>query len=296
MKWTRSEKADRNFRDARTGGTARGNSARRSSSGRGGVSMGAGGLGIIGVILALIFGGSVMGGGGGTASGSALDSVGQTQTTQNNTLDDTNEQWFNFLLVDVQDFWVDQFDANQIRYEEATLTLFDTPIRTGCGTAQAAIGPHYCPLDKGIYLETGFFDAILARRFGATGDFAQAYVVAHEFGHHVQGELGISSWVRQQQSQDPSNKNAYSIALELQADCLAGVWARSAEERGLLDRGDIAEALSAAEAVGDDRIQQSQGQRVNPHTWTHGSAQERQDWFERGLETGDTEACDTFGS
>lgn len=290
MKWTRSEKADRNFRDARTGGAARG-----SASGRGGAAAGAGGLGIVGLILALLFGGNVFGGAGGTASGSALDSVGTTtSTTQQNAVDDTAGQWFNFLLVDVQDFWVDQFTVNNVRYEEATLTLFDTPIRTGCGTAQAAIGPHYCPLDKGIYLETGFFEDILARRFGATGDFAQAYVVAHEFGHHVQGELGISSWVRQQQQADPSQKNDLSVRLELQADCLAGVWARSAQQRGMLDRGDIAEALGAAEAVGDDRIQQSQGQRVDPHTWTHGSAADRQFWFEQGFDTGDTEVCDTF--
>ncbi len=290
MKWTRSEKADRNFRDARTGG-----SARASGSSRGGAAAGAGGLGIIGLILALLFGGNILGGAGGTASGPALDSVGQTRTTTSTTqVDDTAGQWFNFLLTDVQDFWTDQFAASNIRYEEATLTLFDTPIRTGCGTAQAAIGPHYCPLDNGIYLETGFFEDILARRFGATGDFAQAYVVAHEFGHHVQGELGISAWVRQQQQANPSQQNEYSVLLELQADCLAGVWAKSAEERGLLDRGDIAEALSAAEAVGDDRIQQSQGQAINEHNWTHGSAAQRQEWFERGFDTGDTEACDTF--
>jgi len=290
MKWSRSEKADRNFRDARTGGNPRGG----GGGGRGGAALGAGGLGILGLILALLFGGNIFGAGA-SAPGSALDSVGQTRTAQQQTtLRDQNAEWFDFLLRDTQAFWVDQFRQNGIRYEEARLTLFDTPIRTGCGTAQAAIGPHYCPLDKGIYLETGFFDDILARRFGASGDFAQAYVVAHEFGHHVQGELGISAWVRQQQQRDPRQKNAFSVALELQADCLAGVWARSAEERGLLDRGDIAEALSAAEAVGDDRIQQSQGQRVNPHNWTHGSAAQRQEWFERGLDTGDTEACDTF--
>jgi len=289
MKWTRSEKADRNFRDARTGGST-------SSSGRGGAAAGAGGLGIIGLILALIFGGNVLGGSGGTASGTALDTVGQTSSnSQSVNLNDTETAWFEFLLVDVQDFWVDQFADNGIRYEEATLTLFDTPIRTGCGTAQAAIGPHYCPMDKGIYLETGFFQQILANRLGASsGDFAQAYVVAHEFGHHVQGELGISAWVRQQQAANPQQKNQFSVLLELQADCLAGVWARSAQQRGLLDRGDIAEALSAAEAVGDDRIQQSQGQRVNPHNWTHGSSAERQQWFELGFDTGDTEACDTF--
>ncbi len=291
MKWTKSEKADRNFRDARTGGNPR-----SGGGGRGGAAAGAGGLGILGLILALLFGGNIFGGAGGTASGTALDSVGSTRTstTQQTTVADEDGQWFNFLLVDVQDFWVDQFNTYDVRYEEATLTLFDTPIRTGCGTAQAAIGPHYCPLDKGIYLETGFFEDILSKRLGAGGDFAQAYVVAHEFGHHVQGELGISSWVRQQQQANPSQKNEFSVRLELQADCLAGVWARSAEQRNLLDRSDIPEALDAARAVGDDRIQQSQGQRVNPHTWTHGSSAERQDWFERGFDSGDTEVCDTF--
>lgn len=287
MRWTRSERADRNFRDARTGGSTRG------GGGRGGAAVGMGGLGIIGLILALLFGGDIFGGDL-AAPGSSLDSVGGSATAPTTQLDDTDEQFFNFLLVDVQEFWVDKFAENDIRYQEATLTLFDTPIRTGCGTAQAAIGPHYCPLDKGIYLELGFFRDILARRLGASGDFAQAYVVAHEFGHHVQGELGISSWVREQQSRNPRAANDYSVRLELQADCLAGVWAASAGERGLLERGDTAEALDAAAAVGDDRIQQSQGQRVNPHTWTHGSSQQRMDWFERGYASADTESCDTF--
>ena len=293
MKWTRSQKADRNFRDARTGGKTGG-----KTGGRGGAAVGAGGLGIVGLILALLFGGNAFGQSGGTSSGTGLDTVGgpSRAPAEQIVLDESNEQFFNFLLVDVQDYWVQAFSQNGIRFEEATLTLFDTPIRTGCGTAQAAIGPHYCPLDKGIYLELGFFEDILARRFGATGDFAQAYVIAHEFGHHVQGELGISSWVRDQQSRtgDQRVRNDYSVRIELQADCLAGVWASSAGDRGLLDRGDIAEALSAAEAVGDDRIQQSQGQRVDPHGWTHGSAEQRQAWFEQGFDTADTESCDTF--
>lgn len=288
MKWSRSEKADRNFRDARTGG-----STRSRGGGRGGAAVGAGGLGIIGLILALLFGGNVFGGAGGTSSSTGLDQVGGRGQAPTELVDE-NAEFFEFLLVDVQDFWVDKFADNSIRYQEATLTVFDTPIRTGCGTAQAAIGPHYCPLDKGIYLEPGFFEDILARRFGATGDFAQAYVVAHEFGHHVQGELGISTWVREQQSRNPRSRNELSVRLELQADCLAGVWAASAEDRGMLDRGDTAEALEAAAAVGDDRIQQSQGQRIDPHGWTHGSAAQRQEWFERGFSTADTESCDTF--
>lgn len=290
MKWTRSDKADRNFRDARTGGSTRSS----KPGGRGGAAVGAGGLGIIGLILALLFGGNVFGGAGGTSSTTGLDQVGGRSAAPTTQLDDANEQFFNFLLVDVQDFWIDRFAESDIRYQQATLTLFDTPIRTGCGAAEAAIGPHYCPLDKGIYLELGFFEDILARRLGASGDFAQAYVVAHEFGHHVQGELGISTWVREQQSLNPRDRNQYSVLLELQADCLAGVWAAYAEERGLLDRGDTGEALDAAAAVGDDRIQQSQGQRVNPHSWTHGSSAQRQEWFNRGFSTADTESCDTF--
>jgi len=288
MKWTRSEQADRNFRDVRTGGST------RSSRGKGGAAVGAGGLGIIGLILALLFGGDVFGSGGGTSSGIGLDQVGGTATAPSSVVLDSESGFFEFLTRDVQEFWVDRFAESDIRYQQATLTLFDSPIRTGCGTAEAAIGPHYCPLDKGIYLELGFFEDILARRFGAPGDFAQAYVVAHEFGHHVQGELGISTWVREQQSLNPANRNQFSVLLELQADCLAGVWAASAAERGLLDRGDTAEALAAAAAVGDDRIQQSQGQRVNPHAWTHGSAAQRQQWFDLGFSTADTESCDTF--
>lgn len=293
MKWTRSERADKNFRDARTGGStsSRGGGG---GGGRGGAAVGVGGLGIIGLILALLFGGNIFG--GGAAPGGALDSVGggaPASSTQQQPLDDSNEQFFNFLLKDVQGFWVDKFAENEIRYEEATLTLFDTPIRTACGRAEKAIGPHYCPLDKGVYLELGFFEDILAR-LGGSGDFAQAYVVAHEWGHHVQNELGISTWVRQQQQANPRQANQFSVALELQADCLAGVWAASAAERGLLERGDTKEALDAAAAVGDDRIQQSQGQQVNPHGWTHGSSDQRQQWFLRGFDTGDTEQCDTF--
>lgn len=293
MRWTRSERADENFRDARTGGST------SSSGGRSGTAVGVGGMGIIGLILALLFGGNVFGAGiDATSPRSALDSVGgatATSSAPQPPVTDEFSQFLSFLTGDIQDFWIERFAESNIRYDQAILTQFDTPIQTGCGSATAAIGPHYCPLDKGIYLEAGFFTQILERRLGGSAeDFAIAYVVAHEFGHHVQNELGISTWVREQQSLNPGNANQFSVGLELQADCLAGVWAASAQARGMLESGDLAEALSSAAAVGDDRIQQSQGQRVNPHTWTHGSAAQREDWFLRGLETADTESCDTF--
>lgn len=296
MRWTRSKKANKNFRDARTGGRATGSRRRtRATMPGSGPALGVGGLGIVGLILSLLLGVNLMGTPG-TPTTQAFEQVGgPTQHGAPTELADTNAEWFNFLLTDVQDFWVKKFQGHNIRYQEATLTLYDTPIRTGCGTATVEIGPHYCPLDKGIYLEPGFFKAILERRFGATGDFAQAYVVAHEFGHHVQNELGISTHMREQQARNPRLKNELSVRLELQADCLAGVWAASAHERGLLDPGDTKEALEAAAAVGDDRIQAAQGQRVNPHTWTHGSSEQRVYWFQKGFNTADTEQCDTFG-
>lgn len=297
MRWTRSKKANRNFRDARTGTKSRSRTRRSGTSMMpgSGPALGVGGLGIIGLILSLILGVNLMGTPG-THTTQAFEQVGgRTQVTAPTELADTSAEWFNFLLTDVQDFWVEKFRGHNIRYQEATLTLYDSPIRTACGMATVEIGPHYCPLDKGIYLEPGFFSAILERRFGASGDFAQAYVVAHEFGHHVQNELGISTHMREQQARNPRLKNDLSIRLELQADCLAGVWAASAAERGLLDAGDTQEALAAAAAVGDDRIQHAQGHQINPHTWTHGSAEQRVGWFKRGFETADTEQCDTFG-
>lgn len=301
MKWTRSKKADRNFRDARRG---RGNRTGRSSGSTAmvpgsGAALGVGGFSILGLILALFFGINIMGTPG-QSTQSGFEQIGGRSPAQTapapSELADTHAQWFNFLLTDVQDFWVQKFQTHGIRYQRATLTLYDSPIRTACGTATVQIGPHYCPLDKGIYLEPGFFEAILAKRFGATGDFAQAYVVAHEFGHHVQNELGISTRMREQQARNPRLKNALSVRLELQADCLAGVWAASAAERGLLDSGDAQEALEAAAAVGDDRIQQAQGMQIDPHNWTHGSAQDRMHWFQVGFDTADTEQCDTFSN
>ena len=167
--------------------------------------------------------------------------------------------------------------------------------QSGCGPASADTGPFYCPVDQKVYIDLAFFRE-LKDRFGAPGDFAQAYVVAHEIGHHVQQQTGIEQQVHDLMQQDPSRQNELSVKMELQADCLAGVWGQSVYEQGDLDSGDVDEGLKAASAVGDDRIQAAAGADVNPETWTHGSAEQRSSWFRKGVQTGDPAACDTFGS
>ena len=178
-------------------------------------------------------------------------------------------------------------------YRDAKLVLFWDQIQSGCGGAAAEMGPFYCPADERVYIDLGFYRE-LARRFGAPGDFAQAYVSAHEVGHHVQGLLGITGKVERAVRGDPSRRNALSVRVELQADCLAGVWGHSAAQRKLLDPGDVEEGLRAAAAVGDDRIQQMSGRRVSPESYTHGSASDRARWFRAGLTSGSADSCDTF--
>ena len=181
------------------------------------------------------------------------------------------------------------------RYSDAKLVLFWDETRSPCGAAGAEMGPFYCPGDQKVYIDLGFYEE-LKSRFGAPGDFAQAYVIAHEVGHHVQRLLGAEAYVRKLQREHPSEVNALSVRLELQADCYAGVWAHSAQSRKLLDPGDLEEGLGAAAAVGDDRIQKMAGRRVSPESWTHGSAAMRTKWFKTGFEAGKLEACDTFGA
>jgi predicted metalloprotease len=193
----------------------------------------------------------------------------------------------------VQNTWTREFQQIGREYEHARLVLFTDATRSGCGTADAAAGPFYCPEDRKVYIDLGFYQE-LKNRFGAPGDFAQAYVLAHEIGHHVQHLLGLTDQVRANQERNPSRANALSVRLELQADCLAGIWARSTSERRLLEQGDVEEALGAASAVGDDRIQRQAGGRVSPETWTHGSARQRAGWFRRGLDSGRIDDCNTF--
>ena len=254
---------------------------------------GGGGVGllVIALIVYLIAG---RGGGGGGVSPidpfpSAPSASGQGAVKG----DDTTFEFVKFVSKDVQDFWTEEFAAAGKSYTRATVVLFTGGTQSSCGPASEATGPFYCPLDHKVYLDLGFFRELDAR-FGAPGDFAQAYVVAHELGHHVQSLLGIESDVRSQQQDDQSKRLDLSVRLELQADCLAGVWGHSAYTRNELDPGDAEEALGAAAAVGDDRLQQQAGQRVNPETWTHGSSAERTRWFRKGFDSGDPNACDTF--
>jgi predicted metalloprotease len=201
--------------------------------------------------------------------------------------------FMSFVLDDLQATWREILPRAGVDYQDARLVLFRDGIRSACGTAGSATGPFYCPVDRKVYLDVSFFDE-LHRRFGAPGDFAQAYVVAHEVGHHVQNLLGIERKVRTLQGQNPAAANDLSVRMELQADCLAGVWGHSTAQRGILERGDVEEGLAAAAAIGDDRIQRQTQGYVAPESFTHGSSQQRVGWFRKGLSTGDPDGCDTF--
>ena len=201
------------------------------------------------------------------------------------------------VLADTEDTWGPIFAFAGQRYQEPQLVLFTGATQSACGTGRAETGPFYCPADRKVYLDLVFFDE-LQRRFGAPGDFAQAYVIAHEVGHHVQNLLGISGKVQQaRQRVSQLEGNQLSVRLELQADCLAGVWAHHADRsRQVLERGDVEEALGAASAIGDDRIQKQSRGTVNPDSFTHGSAAQRVRWFKQGLTQGRLQACDTFAA
>lgn len=207
-------------------------------------------------------------------------------------------EFVSVTLADTEEVWTDVFRDQLGRpYRPATLVLFKEGTQSGCGGASEATGPFYCPLDRKVYLDTSFF-VTLAERLGAEGDFAAAYVVAHEIGHHVQNELGIlgqANTARQQAGQAESNE--ISVRVELQADCLSGIWAREASQTlGTIESGDLEEAVNAARQIGDDTLQANAGQRPMPHTFTHGTSEQRARWFETGLQTGDLQACDTFAT
>jgi predicted metalloprotease len=252
------------------------------------IPVGLAGLGVPGIIILLIVVAlNVMGGGGGPQEGVRPD--GQTGTAEEERL----VQFVSFVLDDVQGVWSRQFDAAGDQYRPAQLVLFTQSTDTGCGFATSEVGPFYCPADETVYLDLDFFRE-LKRRFGAPGDFAQAYVIAHEIGHHVQHLLGVSDAVHEESQRNPGRANLLSIRLELQADCLAGVWGHTTERRELLEAGDLEEGLDAAAAVGDDRIQKQATGGTNPETWTHGSSQQRRHWFSTGFDTGNPDACNTF--
>ncbi|MDH3294471.1 MAG: neutral zinc metallopeptidase [Acidimicrobiia bacterium] len=306
---TASKKGEQYVRDVRDG-------RRRRSGGLGGggrMPMGKVGGGVGGLILAIILavlGINVIGGEG--QSGFPLDTSAFPETdagivegggSVGADPDADTVDYMEALMFDIQATWDEYFDRAGLQYRYTQLYIFDDVIDTGCGRATSAVGPFYCPApgDNSVYVDLGFYGELSAR-FGAPGDFAQAYVIAHEVAHHIQSVVGISEQIRQAQAQDPANKNEYSIRQELQADCLAGVWAYSASRRSnsdgsaIIEPGDIEEGLAAAAAVGDDRIQAQSGMTVDPHTWTHGSAEQRVRWFTQGFDTGDPEQCDTFAA
>jgi predicted metalloprotease len=231
-------------------------------------------------------------------SGGGSASPGPAAVTKHDSTRDTAEkplvQFVSFVLDDTQKTWTELLPQQAGKqYHHAKLVLFRDSIQSGCGGAQAATGPFYCPGDERVYIDLGFFDE-LKRRFGAPGEFAQAYVLAHELGHHVQNILGIEHKLRQLQEDNPRAQKPLSVKMELQADCFAGIWAHSTQQRGLLERGDVESALGAASAVGDDRLQKMATGHVNPDSFTHGSSEQRMAWFRKGLDSGSIDACNTF--
>jgi predicted metalloprotease len=203
-------------------------------------------------------------------------------------------QFVSFVLDDTQNTWTQLLPQQAGKpYRHARLVLFRDFTQSACGSAESATGPFYCPGDEKVYIDLGFYDE-LRQRFGAPGEFAQAYVLAHEIGHHVQKLLGIERKVRQLQEDNPRARNPVSVRLELQADCFAGIWAHSTQQRGLLEKGDVESALGAAAAVGDDRLQRMATGHVSPDSFTHGTSQQRVSWFRRGLDAGSVAACNTF--
>jgi len=273
---------------------------RRGSSGMGGIR--AGGLGVGGLLLLLVLSWatgvdflSLIGGGGGAAP--PTEYADASRPVNASPEEAEMVKFVDAVMADAQETWSQILGG---RYRETRAVLFRDAIQSACGFAQAATGPFYCPADQKVYLDLGFFDA-LQNRFGAPGDFAQAYVLAHELGHHVQTLLGIEDQVRGRQSSNPQQRNELSVRMELQADCFAGVWGRYASQPGRaaqgkveLEPGDAEEGLGAAAAIGDDRLQRMSSGRVMPERFTHGSSQQRVTWFRRGLESGDVQACNTF--
>ena len=262
----------------------------------GGRGMGIGGA-VIALILSLVFGVNIFDSGGGTpVPQQTAPGAAQQPPVSSTPEEEKRIQFVSFVLDDVQQTWAQLLPkATNTPYRDAKLDVFRDAVDTGCGTAPAEVGPFYCPVDQKVYLDLSFFDE-LDQRFGAPGDFAQAYVIAHELGHHVQHLLGIDNRVREMQDSRPGAANQLSVALELQADCLAGVWGNSTSQRKLLEQGDVEEGLAAASAVGDDRIQSQTTGSIRPDKFTHGSSAQRVQWFRRGLQSGDPNSCDTFGS
>src|SRR4051812_29314991 len=256
----------------------------------GGIHIGIGGFLIL-LVLSLLFKRnflSMLGMGG----ESSPTSISQPDTARDQR-EEPVVQFVSFVTDDAQKTWTQILSQQGVPYRHAKVVLFRDRIDSACGLAQSASGPFYCPTDEKVYIDLGFYDE-LKQRFGAPGEFAQAYVIAHEIGHHVQKQLGIEGKVMRLQQQDPSSKNALSVRLELQADCMAGIWGHSTDQRDILEQGEVQQGLNAAAAVGDDRLQRMSTGRVNPDSFTHGSSAQRTQWFESGFKSGNLDSCNTF--
>ena len=285
---------------------------RRGDSGGGGGfgfgGGGGGGLGIVGVVVLVVVSlvtghnyiGSYLSGGGQGAPEprqSQYDEQGSRSgaPVQESAAESRSAQLVSFTLGKAQAFWQQTLSAQGVPYRRAKLVLYRGSTYSGCGTARSSTGPFYCPADEKIYMDLGFWDE-LAKFGGGTAEFAQSYVVAHELGHHIQNLLGTEQKVRRLEQQDPDERNHVSVEVELQADCFAGMWAKSGEAQGFIHPDDIEGGLKAAAAVGDDHLQKMEQGTVNPDTFTHGSSAQREKWFTRGLNGGTIDSCNTFGA
>ena len=259
--------------------------------------LGGGGIGTILLVLLFLFISSRGGGGGlgvDPGTGQFPQAPGASATDLDKAPADDPAKFVDFVAGDVDATWKKLFADSGKTYEPATIVLYDDAVQSACGNTPSTVGPFYCPRDRKVYLDLRFMEQ-LQQRLGAQGDFAQAYIVAHEIGHHVQNLLGVMEDVSLAQQENPDDANELSVRVELQADCLAGVWGYSAYAKGdLLESGDLEEGLDAASAVGDDAIQKQSGQGVNPESFTHGTSEQRVKWFRAGFDGGDPTACDTF--
>lgn len=288
MRWTPGGRS-RNLEDLRAGSS--GGGFRRPGIGGGG--LGLGGILLL-LILSVVFKQDLLSPFLGEGAVGVDTTAGPSGVSPRTTpAEERQVEFVSFVLDDTERVWTKILAAEGSRYTPPKLVLFRDAVQSACGFAESATGPFYCPGDQKAYVDLSFFEE-LHRRFGAPGDFAQAYVLAHEIGHHLQNLLGVERQVRQLQRQNPRAQNALSVRMELQADCFAGVWAHSTAQRNLLEAGDVEEALRAAAAVGDDHIQQMSRGHVSPESFTHGTSAQRMEWFRRGMQSGSPEACNTF--
>ena len=259
---------------------------------------GGGGLGLILLLVIYLLIGGVPGGGGGLGIDPGTGGLPQAPLEPGAAIDDAPTDdpgmFVKFVAGDVDAIWTKIFAESGQTYEQPTVVLFESAVQSGCGTAPSSLGPFYCPTDRKVYIDLTFLED-LQQRLGAPGDFAKAYVIAHEIGHHVQNLLGVMNDVDLARQENPDDANELSVRLELQADCLAGIWGHAAYAKGdLLEPGDVEEGLAAAAAVGDDRIQRQQGGAADPESFTHGTSEQRVRWFRAGFDGGDPTVCDTF--